>query len=84
MAILKQLNDKFKLSTSLDVFYGEATKLIEIKEGTVTNRLIFSNNYHLEYQRNEFFTGIGPAIRFRHERRIKYFYPQPNPFEIVY
>lgn len=81
----KQLNEKFNISTSLDVFYGEAPKLKEVKVGTVTSRLIFSNNYLLEYKSNGFFGGIGPTIRFRNERKIKYFYPQPDRyFEIVF
>ena len=80
----KQLNNRFRVSTSLDGFYGESLRVKERKEGSVTSRLIFSNNFLFEYYKNGFFTGIGPAIRFRKERVIKYYYPQPNPFEVVY
>ncbi|HEX8331198.1 MAG TPA: hypothetical protein VF622_01180 [Segetibacter sp.] len=80
----KKLNKDFSISTSLDGFYGESLKVKERKEGSVTYRLIFSNDVLLEYHKNGFFTGVGPTIRYRKERVIKYFYPQPNPFEVVY
>ncbi|MEJ7822681.1 MAG: hypothetical protein WKF85_10195 [Chitinophagaceae bacterium] len=80
----KNLNNKFRISSSLNAFYGEATNLKEVKEGTVTYRLIFSNDYTLDYIKNNFFVGVGPTLRYRKERTIKYFYPQPNPFERVY
>jgi len=69
----KQLNETFRVSTSLDGFYGESLKVKERKEGSVTYRLIFSNNFLLEYHMNGFSLGIGPTIRFRKERVIKYF-----------
>jgi hypothetical protein len=80
----KSVNKDFRLSTSINVFYGESSKLKEVKEGTVTYRLIFSNDYTLYYTKNNIFVALGPTIRYRKERIIKYFYPQPNPFEVVY
>lgn len=77
----KQLNDTYRLSTLLNVFYGEA--LQGPSEGKVIYRLIFSNDYQFAYVKNGFFTAIGPTIRYRNEKKILYFYPQPYPFEFV-
>ncbi len=67
----------------MNVFYGEALHVQGPPEGKVIYRLIFSNDYQLEYVKNNFFAAIGPTIRYRNEKKILYRYPQPNPFEIV-
>lgn len=52
-------------------------------EGKVIHRLLFSNDYQLEYKKNGFFTAIGPTVRYRNEHKTLYRYPEPFPFEIV-
>lgn len=79
----RSLNDKFRFSTALNVFYGEGGQLVEPVNGKVISRLIFSNDYKLEYIHKGFITGVGPSLRYRNEKRVLYRYPQPNPFEIV-
>ena len=71
----KQLNENYWLSTHLNVFYGQGSFANGPQEGQVIYRLIFSNDYQIEYLRKGFFAAIGPTIRYRNEREIVSDYP---------
>lgn len=79
----RQINEHYQVSALLNVFYGEALHVEGPPKGKVIYRLIFSNDYQLEYIKKGFFTAIGPTVRYRNEHKILYRYPEPNPFEIV-
>lgn len=77
------LSDKYGLTYTLNAFYADNLSKEVKKEGGVIHRLIFSNDFTFDYFIKDFFVSAGPSIRYRNERRILYFYPQPNPFEMV-
>lgn len=71
----KQQNKNYCLSTYLNVFYGEGLHGSEPRRGLVIYRLIFSNDYQIEYLRKGFFAAIGPTIRYRNEQTLLSDYP---------
>ncbi len=77
------LSDKQSFTYTLNVFYGENLSKENMKEDAVIYRIIFSNDFTFNYLINDFFVSAGPTIRYRNEKKILYFYPQPNPFEFV-
>lgn len=78
----KQLSDRYSISNVINIFYGENAPTV-VKEGGVIYRLNFSNDVTLNYFFNNFSFSVGPSVRYRNERKILYFYPQPEPFEFV-
>lgn len=77
-----RLSDKYGFTYSLNFLYGENFAK-EMKEGDIIYRLLVSNDITFDYLINNFSFSAGPSIRYRKERKILYFYPQPNPFEFV-
>ncbi len=66
----KQLNKNYWVSTHLNVFYGESSLPNGPQEGLVIYRLIFSNDYQIEYLRKGGFVAIGPTISYRNEKTL--------------
>jgi len=77
------LSNKYRVSYTLNVFYGGNLSKENMKEEAIINRLIFSNDFTLDYSLKDFYISAGPSIRYRNEKKILYFYPQGNPFEFV-
>lgn len=80
----RRIHDKYALTYMLNVFYGENLSRQNMRPGAVIYRLHFSNDFRLDYSLVKNATvSIGPSLRYRNEKKIVYFYPQPNPFEFV-
>ena len=67
----KTISAKTRLTVVADGFWGEALRHKEIKVGIVTSRMLLTSSVQLEYRRKNFFTGVGPALRYRQERIIR-------------
>jgi hypothetical protein len=79
------------LSTYLNVFYGQGPPANVPPEGKVIDRLIFSNDYQIEYIRKGFFAAMVPQsdIEMRKKfhtrsccRRKLFFDPDKSHFDI--
>jgi hypothetical protein len=80
---IQELSESKKILFAFDVFYGEFPRTQKTQVGSVIDRLNFNfkTNYLISNKNSS--VGIGPAFRFRNEKRILYFYPPINPFEAV-
>lgn len=83
LSYARAVSDKYGLSYTLNAFYADNLSRAVMKDGGVVYRLIFSNDVTFDYLLKNFSYSIGPSIRYRNEKQIKYFYPQPEPFEFV-
>jgi hypothetical protein len=70
------------IQMGLNGLYAEATSKDIQTTGSVFQRLMFSYDIGFEQVLNNFSVGIGPALRFRNEKKVVYL-PQTNPFDFL-
>lgn len=71
------------IAISIDGFYGTFPEKQKKVVGDVIDRLIFTLKCIYSFKFNNTSIGIGPSGRYRREKKVLYFYPPVNPFEIV-
>ena len=74
---------RYGFNYTLNTLYGENLSKANMKEKATIYRLFFSNDLTFDYKVNNFIFSAGPSARYRNEKQILYFYPQPNPFEFI-
>jgi len=74
---------RYGFSYTLNTLYGGNLSKANMKEKAIIYRLFFSNDLTFDYKVRNFTISVGPSARYRNEKQILYFYPQPNPFEFV-
>jgi hypothetical protein len=80
--IFQKYFDKNFIAISVDGFYGTPNNQ-KMVVGDVIDRLIFTLKCNYSFKFNNTSIGAGPSCRHRTERKILYFYPPINPFEMV-
>jgi hypothetical protein len=66
----KTISAKTRLTVVAEGFWGEALRHKEIKKGIVLSRMLLTSSVQLEYRQKNFFSGVGPALRYRQERTV--------------
>jgi hypothetical protein len=79
----KSISENQYIYYSLNAFYNKATAEDNKEVGNIIKRLILTSDIGYRRLINNFSFNIGPSLRYRNETKIKYFYPQINPFEII-
>lgn len=80
---VKEFSQNKKLLFSLDAFYGDFPRNQISEVGSIIDRLNFTIKTNYLISKNNTSFGFGPSFRYRNEKRILYFYPPVNPFEVV-